>query len=318
MSMLVKPCLANCYNRNQKAKTHPTSGGPDDWFGNDVLKSFDLLGISFDFFVNWAAKPSSLTPVIWVKAVLHSGYFYTDVTKDADGCLQSYFGEGYLSTLCRFARNNKLELQFVIFKDELDWNSPNSEVLLLIADTRRETIADSKRLNIADFKRLIRNYSGGPVHVGQKGLILGTSRLECFLSRTDSAYPGDVDLIIVDKDAMPVCILEFKKVTQAKDIATECLSTYYPHPDGRKYNRLAILRDYLSAEVPKVPVIVVYYPTRDDATHGKMELLNGDEGNLLTNASGMFLLPTEQTKAAYQSINNKLHKAIKYHYKDAK
>ena len=53
ISMINKPVLARCDNREIKAKKHPSSGNPEEWLDNSYLVAHGLRGVSFDFFVNW-------------------------------------------------------------------------------------------------------------------------------------------------------------------------------------------------------------------------------------------------------------------------
>jgi hypothetical protein len=161
---------------------------------------------------------------------------------------------------------------------------------------------------------MIRSYSGGPIQIGSKGLIYGTSRLECYLSSTDSLYPGDVDLIVLNPNNRPSAILEFKKHTLATNIREQKLSNYYPRPDGRKYDRLELLREFISGDGGNVPLLVLYYPTNSAFTEGRLELLKGNTGHLATKATGNFLLPTDKSHDKYNNIVSKIVKAIEYHH----
>lgn len=110
----------------------------------------------------------------------------------------------------------------------------------------------------------IQTLSNGQVHVGTKGLIYGTSCLECILSKTDKAYPGDVDAIIL-KDQTPIAIIEFKKHNSNKagpDISQHTASRYANQdthtnrygPDRKKYIRImSLCRKF------KLPLIMFYY-----------------------------------------------------------
>lgn len=89
-------------------------------------------------------------------------------------------------------------------------------------------------------------------------------------------------MIILDSENKPQGILEFKKHSLTTSISEQCLSNHYPKPDGRKYNRLSILKDYLSSADNQIPILVVYYPTNPSFTEGRLELLQGKTGYLST------------------------------------
>jgi hypothetical protein len=181
-------------------------------------------------------------------------------------------------------------------------------------NNQQDLVDNHSIISIESFKELIRYNSGGPVQIGSKALIYGTSNLECYLSGTNSLYPGDVDLILLDRSNKPVGILEFKKHTLSTPISKQRLANYYPYPDGRKYNRLSILKDYLSNESNTVPFFVIYYPTNSECTEGRLELLHGAANNLSTKTASNFALPINNSHKEYSKMIDKLKKAIAYHY----
>lgn len=312
--MLLKPILAKCNNRTSMPQSHPTSGTPEEWFSNEILLPFDLYGISFDFFVDW--RKNQLTPIIWIKRILNPEFTYTNVVEHLEEAIVKEFGQDFLTRLISFANIYKFQVQFIIFRDDFDWIKETSEILIVTLSTNKDNVFlySSSIVSIEQFKELIQKYSGGPIQVGTKGLIYGTSRLECYLSGTDSLYPGDVDLVILNIENLPGGIIELKKHTLFTLISDQKLSNYYPTPDGRKYNRLSILKDYLSTGKNQVPFFVVYYPTNASFTEGRLELLKGKTGNLSTRFASNFALPKNNSPEEYSKIVAKLKKAIEYHY----
>ena len=98
-----------------------------------------------------------------------------------------------------------------MFHDDLDWSNDRNELLIVSLFFKEGHYSFSpQKYSLSEFKELIKSHSGGPVSIGSKGLIYGTSRLECSLSKTDSLYPGDADLLLLNEDNKAVCILEFK------------------------------------------------------------------------------------------------------------
>lgn len=65
--MLNNPNLALCANRNILPKRNERSGSPEDWFSNNLLSDLGLVGVNFDFFVDWSATPNTLTQITWIK-----------------------------------------------------------------------------------------------------------------------------------------------------------------------------------------------------------------------------------------------------------
>lgn len=294
--MLSAPHLAKCCDRNSMPKYHPTSGSPEDWFSDAMLSRHNYLGLSFDFFVNWSSQPPVLTPVIWIKRILESSVSYQELLENLSDILVSHFGSTYFSLLDSFRNINSLTVQLIIFHDDYDWKDPKSNLLKVDFKGMSESgfTFEGNIIDIESFKSIIQSHSGGPIQIGSKGLIYGTSNLECFLSTTKSLYPGDVDLMVFNKKFEALALVEYKKHTLTSSISDQKLSNYYPSPDGRKYNRLAILRDYLSHHSPNLPLFNIYYPTNPSLSQGKMELLKGAPGSLQTNVESIFPFQNQQ------------------------
>lgn len=311
--MFKRPFLAKCWNRSSLPKTHPISWSPEEWLDNESLESKGLFGISFDFFVDWSQSPPVLCPKIWIKVILEPNFSYTDILEDINRIFIEEFGIDYLNRLSSFASNSKLEVQFIIFNDELDWENKSNKILIIdFFKVNDDFNFKGSLVNIDEFRVNIQNNSWGPVKIGTKWLIYGTSKLECYLSHTDSLYPWDVDLLIIDNLNKPKWLLELKKHTLDSDISLQCLSNYYPMPDWRKYNRLAILRDYMNSQGNNVAFLVLYYPTNEIFTEGRLELINGRPGNLKKIFASNFALPTKNNFSDYEWIVSKLDKAIKF------
>jgi hypothetical protein len=303
--ILNKLALAKCFNRTEKSRTNDKYGSPDDWFSNQHLMNHNLKSVSFDFFVNWGFKNPEITKTAWIKKILNKNYSIYSIINNIKDILIEELTEDYISLLQNFSLKNNINIEILIFNDENDWGDKNSKLLLVnIVDFECQIV------NIETFKMIIRDYSGGPVKIGSKGLKYGTSNLECHLSTTNSLYPGDVDLLIIDNEYNVKCILEFKKHTLDTGINEQKLSNYYPSLDSRKYHRLVILRNYFN---PSIPLIVIYYPTSNLINMGKMELLKGDISTLETNISSNFDIPNIITNENIDNVILKLNKAINYH-----
>jgi hypothetical protein len=119
---------------------------------------------------------------------------------------------------------------------------------------------------------------------------------------------------MLDNNSIVKGIIEFKKHTLQSSINDQQLSNYYPVPDGRKYNRLAILREFLSTPTNPIPLFVVYYPTNGSFTEGRLELLQGNAGHLTTKCAINFPLPKTHNLNSYQVVINQLFNAITQHY----
>lgn len=293
--MLAKPILALCADRNSLAKSAPLHAIPETWFSNEQLAGRNLSALSFDFFVNWNTNPPELTPVIWIKRLLAPQYSYEDLLKNLPEIIIEEFTVEYLDKLVAFSNKFNLTAQFVIFKDDQNWKDEASTIILVSINRNDKGLTFSpEKVSITEFKNLIKKYAGGAVQIGTKGLTYGTSNLECSLATTDAAYPGDADEIILDENINPVTIIENKKHTLGTSIDGQKLSNFYPAKDARKYNRLAILRDYLgSISNTPVSLINIYYPTTSNEKNGKIEILDGEQGKLFAWKHRIFEIPTK-------------------------
>jgi hypothetical protein len=295
-----------CGNRSVRSKQHSIAGGPEDWFTDNLLSNQGYKGISFDFFVNW--KLYELSPEIWIKRVVADKYqpwpeYHTEAIQQA---LASCDGTSTLETLAQFFLRYRLTLYYQLFKESVDWRRhPSPIVTVTIENTGSISLVEETPL--PTLKSRIQLLSGGPVAIGSKGLIYGTTTLECYLSRTDAAWPGDVDMIIVDGSGGAVAILEFKKHTLNSPIEEQALSNYYPSPDGRKYDRMAVLRDHLS---PDVPIVILYYPTQTQIHSLKLELIAGKRGKLGALQSRLVPLPTKHDTKAHQQLFETILKMV--------
>ncbi|NEN23283.1 hypothetical protein G3O08_07200 [Cryomorpha ignava] len=309
------PFPAKCSDRSTLPKKHPHSGEPQDWFADKVLQRHGMYGLSFDFFVDWSLSKPSLTPVIWIKKILSKNHDYAQVQRHLNTIMTIELGESYLHRLEALKHVNNLKIQFIIFRDDLDWSSFKASLLVATFNGLESNGFDfsGELIKIQDFKSRIKAFSGGPIRIGSKGLTYGTSNLECYLSNTSSLYPGDVDLIIFDQAHRPIAILEYKKHTLKSPITNQKLSNYYPRPDGRKYNRLAILRTYLENTKARIPLFVIYFPTMPKSTEGRIEILKGETGNLETDSATNFCLPANESLAKYDNVIEKLLEAIAKH-----
>ena len=133
-------------------------------------------------------------------------------------------------------------------------------------------VAEIKKVDLQTHMEQIRTLSGGPTRIGSKGLKFSKTELECFLSKTDAVWPGDADMVLVNNGNEGIAILEFKKHTLDAKIEEHMFVRYYPKPDGRKYDRLALLRDSMNNSIP---IIIIYYPTKSCHSYIIVERIDG-------------------------------------------
>lgn len=300
--MLLHPQLALCTDRSKTPKKNTTIGEPLEWLTHNVLNSFGCSQLSFDFFVNW--NNFICQDRIWIKRILAPNIDIHDFSKNtSDFITQKALDiNDNLMLINLFSIKYNFSPSYMIFKDNVVWET-NPEPILRGAITAKG-IEDLKLYTINDIKRAIHQNSGGPVKIGKKGLLYGTSSLECYLSFTDAAWPGDVDILLWDNFNNKVSvIIELKKHNLETPISDQQLSNYYPSFDKRKYDRLAILRDRLGSNIP---IIVLYYPTNIAQTNIKLELINGLPGKLYSASYTLI----DISKLNQEEIGTKIMKSI--------
>lgn len=304
--MLHKPISALCTNRNIPARTHRFSGEPDEWLADTYLEPHGLMGLTFDFFVNW--KTRSMSDRLWIKRIVESSFTPWPINPSHDTSKAIYQntiyqcdGEEKVKQLCEFAAKHDMSCHYFLFKESDDWeNSPTP--IVAVSFGGGGLVTDVREVELSVLMRRIQEHAGGRVPVGKKGLTFGSSTLECYLANDKkddgAAWPADVDLILVDSNFTPHAIIEFKKHTprDPTPFANQKLSNHYRRGDswsrdGRKYNRLAIFRDYLSGNAPPLPFIVVYFPTPTSINQVQLERVEGADRRLRTANSEFFPLP---------------------------
>ena len=250
--------LAPCNDRSR------VEGGPDpmNWLLPSLPEGWSIC--SFHYFVDWTTDPLEVAgPFLMTRLVEFDGGEDPD-TVDARHVLDAFHSNGFApqyEQLRRICANYGKEARVILL--------PECNVNRITNKTPIWTVAQDEPADpeigtylLAGLRRSIQNYSGGPVPIGEKGLTLGTSAVECFLSRTDAAYPGDADAVVVDENGLVRHVIEFKKHTLDAPIGEYLAQRYYPAPDGRKYRRLdALVSDLNSIQHTGSTLGILYYST---------------------------------------------------------
>ena len=287
--MLNIPILAKCDNRTVRARSHPFSGEPEDWLADTYLERYGLVGFTFDFFVNWATR--SISAQLWIKRVVEESFNpWPILSRDISNAIYQCDGEERVRQFCGFAARYGMSCHYFLFKESPNSQRPPASIVEVRFDGSG-SVEDIQEVELSNLMSRIRQQSGGPVPVGRKGLFYGLTTLECFLSKTDAAWPGDADLVLVDSIFTPLAIIEFKKHNLNTPISNQTLSNYYPRPDRRKYDRLALFRNYFDNSASTLPIVVVYYPTKPFIDQVKLECIEGIAGNLEATHPALIPLP---------------------------
>ena len=306
MILLRHPTLALCSDRSQKPKEHPTSGPPESWLNTERLGALGLEAFAFDFFVNWSSETISCE--LWIKRLVDESIAAPKVD-DVPSGIYNCDGKPRIERLCGFAAAFGFTVHYFTFRDHTDWQYQPRPIVETVFRSDG-AIASNNTVTIDDVRKRIQLLSGGPVRVGAKGLIYGLTSLECFLSHTDAAWPGDADFVLVDETLTPKGIVEFKKHTLALPISEQTLGNYYPQTDRRKYDRLAILAKQLGRG-SQLPLVVLYYPTQPAIPEIKLEKLGGEIGTLKSMGSKILRLPTPADPSSANTLAAELAAMIR-------
>lgn len=288
--MLLKPKHAKCNDREELSKRHKVAGDAEEWFSRELLNKYGLSGVNFDFFVNWTFE--NVSNEFWVKRNVSEDEISSIKVEVIQDLIYSCDSQEFVKDLASLANGS---LKYKLFRESVDWeNQKDDQFPILSVDidvTGRVSAVRRENLNV--LMEQIKDLSGGPVRVGKKGLTYSYTNLECYLSKTDAAWPGDADLILLDREKKPVAILEFKKHTISKEIERHKFEEYYKEnwSDKRKYNRLAILRDALGEEIP---FLVIYYPTREEIEYILIDEVLGKVGDLYAGREWKLDLPVDK------------------------
>lgn len=249
------PQLARCDNRTVIAAENPIILGPNDWVDEIAALDANIIATSFDFFVDWTTSPLAVQDEFWFKFPVTGdvGLEKVDeeVLRKVLRCNQDFVA------LSRVCQKMNLEAKAIMFNAEEDYKDSTSVVVFTVSGI--DKTSGFELINLLELKNRIKGLSGGNISIGRKGLIYGTTRLECFLSGTDALWPGDADLMMYAKDSdRIIALFEFKKHTRQARATFEQqdISLYYPSPDGRKYNRLMALSQKFDYDIP---VYLVFY-----------------------------------------------------------
>ena len=309
--MLKKPILAQCDNRRRRARKHPNSGDPEKWLADTYLKPHGLVGLTFDFFVNW--NTGSIPNQLWIKRVVDNTFNLDSIISSHDiisDLIYQCDGQEEIKNLCRFAHRYDMSCHYFIFHEVPDYQRPPFYVVEVMFDASG-SVVDVQKIRLTDLVSRIQQLRGEPFR-SRKSLRYALTSLECYLSKnTYAPWPGDADLVLVDADFTPIAIIEFKKDTIGTPISSETLSNYYPRNDPKKYDSFAHLRDNLTDGTRNLPIIVVYYSIIHSADQEvKLECIEGAAESLTATNSKLVPLPNARNAQSYRDFVASLIKMI--------
>ena len=308
--MLYKPIRAKCKNRNVRARKHP-NGEPETWLADTYLEPYGLVGLTFDFFVNWNA--GSIPNQLWIKRNV-VGSFTPWPMHHAGGVPNAIYqcdGEEKVRQLCRFANRHNFTCHYLLFKESRYWGV-RSEPIVEVRFDDDGTVVRILNVDLSNLIDRIKDLRGGPFST-KKILRYGLTTLDCYLyNDTDAMLPGDADLVLVDSNYVPRVIIEFKKDTIGTPIPSETLSKYY-REDPYKYDSFAYLRDHFTDDPSRLPTIVLYYSVKVPLDQQvKLERIEGAAGKLNATYSELLPLPNANDEQSCRDFTASLLEMVNY------
>ena len=278
--MLSKPILAKCDDRTRQARTHPDRE-PEKWLADPHLALHGLVGLTFNFFVNWNA--GSIPNQLWIKRIVDKSINPKSIISSHDIISEAIYqcdGKEKVEKFCEFANKYSWSCHYFLIQEFPNYKNPLFNYVEVTFDENGSVI-DVQEISLSTLVKRIQHLRGGPFST-KKTLNYATTSLECFLSKqTSAAWPGDADMVLVDANFTPVAIIEFKKHTSYSDIpfADQKLSKYY-RKDPLKYDSFAYFRDHFTDDPSTLPIIVLYYSIEAHINQVMLELIEGAAGSL--------------------------------------
>ena len=311
--MLDKPILARCDDRTRQARTHPDRE-PEKWLADPHLASHDLVGLTFDFFVNW--NTGSIPNQLWIKRTVKKSFAPWPIPRWGNilpGAIYRCDGEQKVKNLCEFAGTHGMSCHYFLFKDSTDSRRPPASIIEVMFDENGSIIRVPK-VELSGLIERIQQLRGGPFRSGEP-LNYASTSLECYLyNNTRAPWPGDADLILVNANFDPITIIEFKKHTSYSRIPfdDQKLSNYYSDNDPYKYDSFAYLRDRFTDDPNRLPIIVLYYSVMPFVDKVMLERIEGEVGSLTATPPVPVPLPKASDEGSCRDFVESLLRMINY------
>lgn len=261
-----------------------------------------MVATSFDFFVDWERR--QLEGYAWIKRTLPAGRALPTSRDEVEAAVAA---DPAIRRCCRLAHGQGNGVTVAIFDDARDWSRSTGRDILMVnlppdGPMRMTPVA------LAELKAAIQVKSGGPMRIGDKGLIFAATALEAHLSKTTAPWPGDADLVVFDADDHePRYVIELKKHTERSRLPFDRQRVEnYAGPDGpdqRKYDRLSLLAEQVSAS-GLLPLYTLYYSTVRGQDDLRLERVTRDgaggfRGRPVATVSQSYRLPTQVLETLY-------------------
>lgn len=290
---IIHPFQARCDDRSHHAEAF---ADPTTWV--KAAMPAGIVALNFQFFIDWNRPSYPVTGPFWITRLLACNSPDTIIKctdQQVTSAWQSSTESHSLEQVAAFCEPLGISAEGIILPEvpikQLNKNSP----VWKMSRSAMQSKWTVSRLDLVLLQAEITRYRGGlTAALGSKGLIYGTSAVECWMSTTQCIYPGDADCLLV-RGERTIALLEFKKHTLGRPIGENLASRYYPRPDGRKYDSLNSLSRLLGQKSGAiVPIVIVYFATRFeklriqriDVVTGNQIVAKYDSGDIdVTNAT---------------------------------
>lgn len=306
MPLLNVPRLARSTDRSQLVREPEGIAGLID-LATRRAPVAGAVATSFDFFIDWDRR--ALEGYAWIKRTLSPGQALPTSRETVETALAA---DAAIRRCCRFAHAQGNGVTVAIFDDARDWGqSRDRDILVVNLPPDRPMRMTS--VTLGDLQGAIRVKSGGAMRIGAKGLVYSTTALEAHLSTTTSPWPGDADLVVCGADDHePRCVIEMKKHTDRSTLPfdRQRVENYAGPvgPDQRKYDRLSLLAEKVSAGGP-LPLFTLYYSTVRGEDGLRLERMDRDgaggfRGRPVATIDPRYRLPTQVLEELYAATRD--------------
>lgn len=223
--------------------------------------------------------------------------------KNVSAAIIEVEGRNLIESNVRFLSSKDIELEYIIFKDNLDWTTHNGLIYKIKFYLQNDIIMYQVRSFSRDgFRKYLFELQGESMVMNKK-LLYSNTELEGYLSDlcyrnnpqpNTAIFPGDIDLLIYD-ELRSLYVLEFKKHNIKGPIEEQSFLKYI-YNDRKKYMGIASV----AIEFGHDFFYNIIYSTNQDLNKIKIEKIDVNL-NLLSDQIFEF-----NTKKELESIFNKI------------
>ena len=266
--------LAPCANR-RKPVNDPD---PSRWLYPALPTGWKVY--SFHFSINWLQETPTVDGPFLMCRLVEPGQkaiSNEEAVQELLTLFQNSHEIDYFHGLMNVSNLYERNLTLILLPEDMNKKVTDATIFWTITKDEKEDLA-IRNHSVRTLKEAIRRRHGVPTREGGKGMKLGTSAVECYLSTSWDIFPGDADAIIVDESDRIRHLVEYKKHTISDKIDNHLAQKYYQDSDPRKYQSLQALTEDINRQPPgDVRLTIFYYSTRSPAEIRLQEVSHIDD-----------------------------------------